>query len=131
MGRFATLRRLPRMREDKEGIMAGSAAKGVISERQQKVRRKLSTATTVAKRLVQRSTLILLAFAGVANQDIASEVGLGRHQVGIGRRRWQDAFANLTASNARRIPPPCARPPSDCSAASHARAAPASLPPRS
>ena len=33
--------------------MAGSAAKVVISERQQKVLRKLSTATTVAKRLVQ------------------------------------------------------------------------------
>src|SRR5437764_9892430 len=95
MGRLATLRRLPRMRENEEGAMAGSAAKVVISERQEKVLRKLSTATTVAQRLVQRSTLILLAFAGVANQDIASQVGLGRHQVGLWRRRWQDAFANL------------------------------------
>ena len=34
--------------------MAGSAAKVVISERQQKVLRQLSTATTVAKRLGQR-----------------------------------------------------------------------------
>jgi transposase len=75
--------------------MAGSAAKVVISERQDKVLRKLSTATTVAKRLVQRATIILLAFAGVANQDIAKAVGLGRCQVGIWRRRWQDAFANL------------------------------------
>src|SRR5262247_3201209 len=75
--------------------MAGSAAKVVISERQQKVLRKLSTATTVAKRLVQRATIILLAFAGVANQDIANEVGLGRLQVGIWRRRWRDSFDNL------------------------------------
>src|SRR4030081_2346641 len=75
--------------------MAGSAAKVVISERQQKVLHKLSTATTVAKRLVQRATTILLAFSGVANQDIASQVGLGRHQVGVWRRRWQGAFANL------------------------------------
>jgi len=83
------------MREDKEGAMAGSAAKVVISERQEKVLRKLSTATTVAQRLVQRATIILLAFSGVANQDIAQEVGLGRCQVGIWRRRWQDAFSNL------------------------------------
>jgi len=47
--------------------MAGSAAKVVISERQEKALRKLSTATTVAKRLVQRATIILLAFSGVAN----------------------------------------------------------------
>src|SRR4051794_39911879 len=105
MGRFATLRRLPRMREDKEGAMAGSAAKVVISERQEKVLRKLSTATTVAQRLVQRSTIILLAFAGVANQDIASEVGLGRHQVGFWRRRWQDAFANLIRIECSDDPP--------------------------
>src|SRR5436305_2347618 len=105
MGRFATLRRLPRMREDKEGAMAGSAAKVVISERQEKVLRKLSTATTVAQRLVQRSTLILLAFAGVGNQDIASQVGLGRHQVGLWRRRWQDAFANLIRIECSDDPP--------------------------
>ena len=75
--------------------MAGSAAKVVISERQEKALRKLSTATTVAKRLVQRATIILLAFSGVANQGIAKQVGLGRCQVGIWRRRWQDAFDNL------------------------------------
>ena len=85
--------------------MAGSAAKVVISERQEKVLRKLSTATTVAKRLVQRSTIILLAFAGVANQDIASAVGLGRHQVGVWRRRWQDAFANLIRIECSNDPP--------------------------
>lgn len=85
--------------------MAGSAAKVVISERQQLVLRKLSTATTVAKRLVQRATIILLAFAGVANQDIAQEVGLGRHQVGLWRRRWQDAFANLIRIECAEDPP--------------------------
>jgi transposase len=83
------------MREGKEGIMAGSAAKVVISERQLKMLRKLSTATTVAKRLVQRATIVLMAFAGVANEDIATQVRLGRHQVGVWRRRWQDAFDNL------------------------------------
>jgi transposase len=85
--------------------MAGSAAKVVISQRQQKVLRKLSTATTVAKRLVQRATIILLAFAGVANEDIAKEVGLGRHQVGVWRRRWQDAFDNLIRIECLEDPP--------------------------
>ena len=85
--------------------MAGSAAKVVISQRQEKVLRKLSTATTVAKRLVQRATIILLAFSGVANQDIAEQVGLGRCQVGIWRRRWQDAFANLVRTECAEDPP--------------------------
>jgi transposase len=75
--------------------MSGSAAKVVITERQQVVLRKMSTATTVAKRLVQRSTIILLAFAGLSNEDIAEQVGLERHQIGVWRRRWQRAFNKL------------------------------------
>ena len=75
--------------------MSGSAAKVVITERQQVVLRKMSTATTVAKRLVQRSTIILLAFAGLSNENIAGQVGLERHQIGIWRRRWQRAFNKL------------------------------------
>jgi transposase len=75
--------------------MAGSAAKVVITERQEEVLRKMSTSKTLAVRLVQRATIILLAFIGLANQDIAIKVGLGRHQVGLWRRRWQDVFDNL------------------------------------
>jgi transposase len=75
--------------------MSGRAAKVVISERQQEVLRKLSTATTVAKRLSQRADIILLAFEGYDNETIACKVGLERHQVGIWRRRWQDAFGRL------------------------------------
>ena len=85
--------------------MAGSAAKGVLSERQQKVLRKLSTASTKAKRLVQRASIILLAFSGVDNQDIAKEVGLGRNQVGLWRRRWQHAFDNLIRIECSDDPP--------------------------
>ena len=75
--------------------MSGSAAKVVITERQQVVLRKMSSATTVAKRLVQRATIILLAFAGLSNENIAGRIGLERHQIGIWRRRWQRAFNNL------------------------------------
>src|SRR3954465_2223623 len=75
--------------------MPGSAAKVVITERQHEVLRKMSTATTLAQRLVQRATIILLAFAGMANQDIAARVGRERHQIGMWRRRWQRAFPDL------------------------------------
>jgi transposase len=85
--------------------MSGSAAKVVISERQEKVLRKLSTATTVAQRLVQRASIILRAFSGAANQDIAQQVGLGRGQVGIWRRRWQDAFSKLIRIECSEGPP--------------------------
>ena len=66
--------------------MPGSAAQVVLTERQQAVLRKLSTAATVAKRLGQRATLLVLAFAGVTNEDIAGRVGLGRHP-GLGGDR--------------------------------------------
>src|SRR3954470_977176 len=82
-------------RKPGEVAMAGSAAKVVISERQQEVLRKMSTATTLAKRLVQRATIILLAFAGLTNEDIGRRVGLERHQIGLWRRRWQRVFNDL------------------------------------
>jgi len=76
--------------------MPGKAAKVVITERQQVILQKLSRATTVAFRLRQRARVILLAFEGKLNQDIDSIVGLGRNQVGVWRRRWQEAFDRLT-----------------------------------
>jgi hypothetical protein len=75
--------------------MPGSAAKIVISERQQAILHSLSRASTVAKCLAQRATVILLAFAGRDNRDIACQVGLERHQIGLWRRRWQAAFPRL------------------------------------
>jgi transposase len=75
--------------------MPGSAAKVVITERQQEILRQLSTATTVARRLGQRALIILLAFARLDNEAIAERVGLERHQVGLWRRRWQGSFDKL------------------------------------
>lgn len=85
--------------------MAGNAAKVVISERQQGVLQQLSTARTVAQYLVVRATIILLAFQGLNNQAIAARVGLGRHQVGVWRRRWQEAFADLIRVECTDDPP--------------------------
>jgi hypothetical protein len=41
--------------------------------------------------------VILLGFAGTLNVAIAEETGLGRRQVGLWRRRWQESFDALVA----------------------------------
>ena len=75
--------------------MSGSAAKVVISERQQEILREMSKSYTTARCLTLRATIILLAFAGESNESIAEVVHLERHQVGVWRKRWKKAFAKL------------------------------------
>jgi len=76
--------------------MSGRAASVVITVRQQAILRALSVATTVAYRLRQRARMILLAFEKQLNRDIAAAVSLGRDQVAMWRRRWQNEFEKLT-----------------------------------
>jgi hypothetical protein len=76
--------------------MPGKAAKVVISERQQKILQEFSRSRSESKMISQRASIILAAFAGDANQDIAVEVGLERKQVGLWRRRWRDSWEQLT-----------------------------------
>ena len=75
--------------------MAGKAAKIMVSERQQVLLKEFSKSRTVSKGLGQRATIILLAFSGMLNEDIALQVGLNRQQVGIWRQRWRDAWDSL------------------------------------
>jgi transposase len=75
--------------------MPGTAAKIVVSERQQIVLKEFSKSRTVAKSLAQRANIILLGFQGVFNEEIAVQVGLNRQQVGIWRQRWRDAWDSL------------------------------------
>ena len=75
--------------------MAGTAAKIVISERQQKLLEEFRKSRTIGKCLVQRATIIVLGFAGMLNEDIALHVGLNRQQVGLWRQRWRDAWKPL------------------------------------
>jgi transposase len=75
--------------------MAGTAAKIIISERQQKLLEEFRRSRTVGTCVVQRATIILLGFAGMWNQEIALHVGLNRIQVGIWRQRWRDAWDAL------------------------------------
>jgi transposase len=75
--------------------MAGTAAKIIVSERQQILLEEFSKSRTVGKGVVQRATIVLLGFAGLLNEEIALQVGLNRMQVGLWRQRWRDAWAAL------------------------------------
>lgn len=76
--------------------MPGKAAKVQITERQQVVLFELSRSRSESQMISQRAQIILLAFQGRLNQEIALEVGLDRKQVGLWRRRWQSAWEALT-----------------------------------
>lgn len=82
-------------------VMPGKAAKVTISERQQAILEELGRSRTEAKVICQRATIILRAFEKRLNEDIAAEVGLERKQVGVWRRRWQDAWQSLTCLECR------------------------------
>jgi len=76
--------------------MPGTARRIQITERQQEVLLEFSRSRSEGKSLVQRAQIILAAFAGRLNEVIADEVGLNRKHVGRWRRRWQDAWEQLT-----------------------------------
>jgi|SRR5215471_732178 len=75
--------------------MPGRAAKVTITERQQQVLRAMTRASTASQALAQRAAMILLAFGGLANEDIAARLGCERHAVGTWRHRWAQAFDRL------------------------------------
>ena len=81
--------------------MSGKAARFVLSEKQESVLQIMVQSTTVSQRLAQRARLILLAFAGESNEDIATQVKLHRRQVGLWRRRWRDSFEALVSIECR------------------------------
>ena len=76
--------------------MPGKAAKVRITERQQRVLEEFSRSRSEGLMVTQRASIVLLAFEGRLNEEIAKEVGLERKQVGVWRRRWQAAWESLT-----------------------------------
>ena len=75
--------------------MPGRAAKVIITERQQSVLQTMTRSSTCPQALAQRAWMILLAFEGWTNEDIADHIGCERHAVGIWRRRWAAVFQRL------------------------------------
>jgi transposase len=76
--------------------MPGSAAKVVITERQQEALQELANARTTPLHLLQRARIVLRAFDGADNATIARAVALGPDAVGLWRRRWAKAWPRLT-----------------------------------
>ena len=77
--------------------MSGKAAKVVISEKQHAILQRIANAKTAQARLIQRAKIILLAFQGELNTDIAEQVDLSRAHVGKWRRRWKQSWDALIA----------------------------------
>lgn len=75
--------------------MPGRARKLIVTERQQAILRAMTRSGTCPQAVAQRARMILLAFDGLHNQDIAQRVGCERHAVGPWRHRWADAFERL------------------------------------
>src|SRR5690348_13366412 len=76
--------------------MPGKAARITITERQRDILCTLRNAVTAPSHLRQRAAIILLAFAGLRNDEIAERIGLGKRPIGVWRRRWARAWNALT-----------------------------------
>lgn len=75
--------------------MPGTAAKVAVSEKQWAVLEEFRRSRSVPKSVQQRATIVLLAFEGRLNEQIAPVVELNRQQVGIWRQRWRDGWEAL------------------------------------
>ena len=85
--------------------MPGMAAKVVITERQQQMLQTMAFARGCPQGLAHRAEIILLAFDGLPNEEIAQKLRCERHGVGIWRKRWQRAFQRLTVVECVEKPP--------------------------
>ncbi len=85
--------------------MPGMAAKVVITERQQQMLQTMAFSRGCPQGLAHRAEIILLAFDGLKNEEIAKKLNCERHGVGIWRKRWQNAFPKLTVIECLEKPP--------------------------
>ena len=85
--------------------MPGMAAKVIITERQQAALQAMAFSRSCPQGLAHRAEIILLAFEGFNNEEIAEKLGCERHGIGIWRRRWQRAFQRLTVIECVEKPP--------------------------
>lgn len=85
--------------------MPGMAAKVVITERQQSMLQTMAFSRCCPQGLAHRAEIILLAFEGLKNEEIAEKLNCERHGIGTWRRRWQKAFHRLTILECVEKPP--------------------------
>jgi len=75
--------------------MSGKAAKVLYSDTMYTILQHLANSRSVAKSVVQRANIILLAGDKLNNQEIASRTGISAKTVGLWRRRWQQSYPAL------------------------------------
>jgi putative transposase len=85
--------------------MPGMAAKVVITERQQQMLQTMAFSRCCPQGLAHRAEIILLAFEGLKNEEIAKKLQCERHGIGTWRKRWQKAFQQLTVIECVENPP--------------------------
>ena len=71
--------------------MSGKAAKIVLTEQQKTLLENIRRSRVASQRWIQRAQIILLAAEGMLNSEISLRVAMGRQQVGLWRRRWQQS----------------------------------------
>jgi len=81
--------------------MSGKAARILLSEKQQEILQIIVKSPTASLRLIQRARIVLRSFERVRNDEIATQVGLSRKQVGLWRRRWKQSFDALVSIECR------------------------------
>jgi len=81
--------------------MSGKAARILLSEKQHEILQIVVKSATASLRLIQRARIILLSFERLRNDEIATQVGLSRKQVGLWRRRWKQSFDALVSIECR------------------------------
>ena len=83
--------------------MPGMAAKVIITERQQQMLQSMAFSRCCPQGLAHRAEIILLAFEGLQNEEIAQKLQCERHGIGIWRKRWQKAFHRTGATTSRTL----------------------------
>jgi putative transposase len=75
--------------------MPGTARKVIITERQLALLLTLERSSSCPQGVARHAAMIRLAFEGLRNEQIADHLGCERHQPGLWRRRWTQAFERL------------------------------------
>lgn len=77
--------------------MSGKAARVFLTETMYEILSDLSKRRMLASSILVRVQIVLLAFEKLKNIEIAEVLDVGRHCVGLWRKRWRDSYEALQA----------------------------------